>query len=204
MQTIDIPADHGHLEALYWPQAQPWAQVAILHPHPLLGGTMHHLIPYRLARAFRASGATALRIQFRGVGRSTGRYAAGEGEQDDARAALDFLARERPDAPLWLAGFSFGAYVALRHALRDPRVKGLLCVGLPVSLFPPGDVSSLRVPTWLFQAERDEYGSPEAVQQALAGAPGPVTHVRLTGGHLLDAPGELDALEAAVAAVLPR
>src|SRR4051812_47420848 len=106
---FDLPVAHGHLEAILKETPAPTAAVVLCHPHPKGGGTMNNNVVYRVASALGAAGAAVLRFNFRGVGRSTGSYDHGAGEEDDARQALDFLARRFPDVPLWMAGFSFGA-----------------------------------------------------------------------------------------------
>ena len=86
---MDISVAHGRLEALLWKVPSPKAAALVCHPHPLGGGTMHNHLTFRIADAFRQAGVSALRFNFRGVGRSTGTYDNGVGEVDDARAALD-------------------------------------------------------------------------------------------------------------------
>src|SRR3954468_10766125 len=132
---VDIPVGHGILEALLKESPAPFAAAVICHPHPQFGGTMNNNVVFRIAKAFVDAGGTALRFNFRGVGRSTGRYAEGVGEEEDARAALDFLEQRYPGVPLWMAGFSFGARVGLTVGARDPRVQKLLGVGLALKLF---------------------------------------------------------------------
>src|SRR5438045_4503238 len=92
--NLFIPAEHGQLEAiLKEPRERPAKGVAlVLHPHPLGGGTMHNKVVFRAAAALNDAGLLALRINFRGVGRSTGEHDEGRGEREDARAGLDYLA----------------------------------------------------------------------------------------------------------------
>src|ERR1044071_7307390 len=107
-----IPAPHGRLEAiLKEPRVQAAARgvALVLHPHPLHGGTMHNKVVFRAASALNDAGLTVLRINFRGVGQSTGTHDEGRGERDDARAGLDYLREQYPNQPITLAGFSFGA-----------------------------------------------------------------------------------------------
>src|SRR5262245_27821409 len=96
--------------------------IAICHPHPLRGGDMLNNVVTALAEDFAAVGFTVLRFNFRGVGRSTGQYAEGIGEQEDAKAALTWLSKQPGiDAQrLFLAGYSFGARVTLAVASTDP------------------------------------------------------------------------------------
>ncbi len=151
----------------------------ICHPHPQLGGTMHTHAVYRIAKAVRARGGTALRFNFRGVGRSAGAWDEGRGEVDDARAALEWLAAVRPGVPLLSCGFSFGAYAAVLAGGRDPRVAGLLLAGLAVhaagleELRDAAKVREVAKPVAVVQAANDALGPPDEVRAALAGSVGP-------------------------------
>ncbi|HSN92677.1 MAG TPA: alpha/beta family hydrolase [Anaeromyxobacteraceae bacterium] len=176
--ALEGPA--GRLDALLdEPKGSRFAAL-VCHPHPLFGGTMHNHATYRLARAARARGGAALRFNYRGVGRSAGRYDAGRGESQDAAAALAWLARERPALPRVACGFSFGAWAASIAGAADPGVRGFLLAGL--ALQGAEDVALLRDaarlreterPVAVVQAERDELSSPDQVRDALAGSAGP-------------------------------
>src|SRR5712671_1150791 len=113
--NLFIPVEHGRLEAiLKEPAAGPVSGVAlVLHPHPLGGGTMHNKVVFRAASALNDAGLATLRLNFRGVGQSTGEHDEGRGELDDVRAGLDYLVKEFPKQPITLCGFSFGARVGL-------------------------------------------------------------------------------------------
>ena len=171
MSFIDIPVDHGRLEALWWKVENPRAAAVVCHPHPLHGGTMHNHVTYRLAQTFRDNGVSCVRFNFRGVGRSTGTHDQGAGEIDDARAALDWLAKEEPLVPLWLGGFSFGARTSLQLALREQRVEKILAVGLAVDIFDLNFITGLRQPTAFVHADQDEYGKLENIRSLLTRVP---------------------------------
>ena len=113
---------------------------------------------FRVAQALGDVGMPALRFNFRGVGRSTGRYDEGRGEADDVRAALDYLAARYPSVALCLAGFSFGAWVGLPVGCADLRVRQLVGVGVPVSLLGAAALADCRRPRLIVQGERDQYG----------------------------------------------
>jgi uncharacterized protein len=167
MANVDLPGPAGRLEAINWKVAGAKTAAVVCHPHPLFGGTMHNHVTFRVAQAFRDAGASALRFNFRGVGRSEGKHAQGDGEVDDAAAALDELSHDNPGAALYAAGFSFGARVALRLAARDGRVKKALAVGLATSSMDLSFVGDLDKPLAVIQADRDEHGSLESVKALL-------------------------------------
>ena len=131
-----IPAPHGHLEAIYRPGDNQSSHVAVvLHPHPQFGGTMHNKVVFRTAKALEQAGYAVLRFNYRGVGQSTGSYDNAKGEADDARVALDYLLDHQTRAKeVVVAGFSFGAAIALRVGCPDTRVGRVLSIGTPVRL----------------------------------------------------------------------
>lgn len=146
-ERVEIVGPAGRLEGLY--QAGERAAVVVCHPHPLFGGTMRNKVVYWMARAFEDIGCAVVRFNFRGVERSEGEYDEGRGEADDARAALDWLGARHPEAPLWLAGFSFGCYAGLQAARRDGRVERMFAVAPAVNHwsfdFMAGDTRPLTV-----------------------------------------------------------
>jgi uncharacterized protein len=159
-ESIIVEGPAGRLEGLYRKGAERSMGVLILHPHPLYGGNMHNKVVFSISRALSDAGMSTLRINFRGVGLSEGTYDDGQGEQDDLRAGLDFLARELPGARLFLAGFSFGAWLALKVGVEDTRVEAMLAVGAPAGW---GDMNWLAPceKTKLFiHGTNDEYCDP--------------------------------------------
>ena len=128
----DLRGPAGRLEALLngGPPDAPYAVLAC-HPHPLGGGTMHNKVIYHAMKTFHGYGLPVLRFNFRGAGLSEGEHDDGRGERDDVRAALEWLDREFR-LPILFVGFSFGANVGLKACCGDPRVRGLVALGLPV------------------------------------------------------------------------
>jgi uncharacterized protein len=161
---IEGPA--GDLEAVA-DEAEGVAQkryAVVCHPHPLYGGTMDNKVVYTLARALQSVGIATLRFNFRGVGKSAGAYDHGRGETSDAAAVADYGASRWPGRELVLAGFSFGAYVALSLASQR-RTAQLVTVAPPVGRFE-FDFSPLGRPgcPWLLvQGEADELVDPRMV-----------------------------------------
>jgi uncharacterized protein len=189
----------GPIEALAAcppPERAASATAIVCHPHPLHGGTMHNKVVHTLARGFTDLGLRALRFNFRGVGASAGVHDYGQGETDDLLAVLDWVRSRRPRDELWLAGFSFGSFVALRAAARYP-VARLVAVAPPVSLY---DFTALapRAPCLVIQGEADEVVSAPAVIEWARRFEPSVTLVRLPEvGHFFH--GRLNELRALMA-----
>jgi uncharacterized protein len=117
------------------PVRAPRARAVICHPHPLHGGSMDAWLVPLMQDALTAAGCITLRFDFRGVGRSEGRFSDGPGELRDVDAAVSWLAGDAPDLPLVVAGWSFGAGVALRWTTDHvEQVAGWVGVGLVPSL----------------------------------------------------------------------
>jgi uncharacterized protein len=175
---VDVAGPAGRLEALLEDAPDASFAAVVCHPHPLFGGTMHTHAVYRLAKAVRSRGGAALRFNFRGVGRSAGSYGAGDGEAEDARAALDWLAGAKPGLELLACGFSFGAWMALLAGGDDARVAGLLLAGLALRApdlqrFRESSlVREVAKPVAVVQAEADEFATPDEVRAAIEGSRG--------------------------------
>jgi hypothetical protein len=133
--TFMIPARQVELEAaLREPHHRPLRGAAVVcHPHPAWGGTMDNRVVYRAAKAANESELAALRFNFRGVGKSTGSYDEGDGERQDAATAVDWLSQRYAELPLVMIGFSFGSWVGLDVGCRDPRIRALVGLGLPLN-----------------------------------------------------------------------
>ena len=152
----EIAGPAGQLEVrVDEPPIAPRAAVVIGHPHPQHGGTMHNKVVYRAAKAFQSIGCAVMRFNFRGVGRSAGSFDDGEGEQQDFRAGLSWFAARYQDLPLWSAGFSFGAWIALSVGATDPRVSLLLGIAPPTHYDLTGFQTS-RKAKFLIHGESDE------------------------------------------------
>jgi alpha/beta superfamily hydrolase len=166
-----IAAPHGHLEAIYQPRDGEVDRIALLmHPHPQFGGTMHNKVVFGSAKALEEAGWETLRFNFRGVEGSTGRYADGVGEVDDARTALAYLREHRPAAKRVLVlGFSFGAGIALDLAAETKGIDALIAIAAPAYALPkPEEVSALP-PITFIHGERDELAPLSAVRAWVEG-----------------------------------
>lgn len=150
--TLSGPA--GPLDAVWHPTpgaAAPGFAAVVAHPHPLYGGTKDNVVVLAAAAALGRAGAGVLRFDFRGVGRSAGSHDGGRGELDDLRAAA-LLARELArSAPVFVAGYSFGAIVALRLLGGDrvadaPRPVAVLALAPPILHYDLGFLATNVVP----------------------------------------------------------
>ncbi len=138
------------------PRMSSLAAISVIcHPHPVHGGTMNNKVAHTLARSFVGIGIPALRFNFRGVGESEGVFDNGDGEVADVLAAVDWLRQELPDLPLWLAGFSFGAAMAVRAAVVC-HPDGLISVAPAVSRFAGNLVTQPDCPWLIVQGDQDE------------------------------------------------
>ena len=190
----------GRLEAILWKPPGPARLAALVcHPHPLFGGTMHNKVVYQAAKSLDTLGSPVLRFNFRGAGLSAGTHDRGGGEQEDVKAALDFLATEFPDIPLLLAGFSFGSWVGLRVGCADQRVRELIGLGTPVN---SSDLSYLRhcdKPKLFVHGAIDEHGDVGKLEQLVESLPGENRLVVVAGAEHFFA-GKLDQVDAAIRA----
>lgn len=136
MPEVLFSGPEGRLEGRYTPGKSPTAPVAlILHPHPQHGGTMNNKVVYSLFQSFAERDFSTLRFNFRGVGRSQGSYDRGEGELSDAASALDWLQSINPNArSVWVAGFSFGAWIGMQLLMRRPEVASFISVSPPANM----------------------------------------------------------------------
>lgn len=197
---LDGPA--GRLEAILWtPSAaarqRPPLAAAVCHPHPLYGGTMHNKVVYQAAKSLDALGLPVLRFNFRGAGLSAGKHDRGIGEQDDVRAALDFLAKQFSGVPLLLSGFSFGAWVGLRVGCEDRRVSHLIGLGIPVNSSDFSFLRQCKKPKLFVHGSKDQYGAVEKVKRLVASLPGE-NHLVVVEGVDHFFAGKLDQLDATI------
>lgn len=165
--NLFIPASHGQLEAII---KEPREQASrgsalVLHPHPLGGGTMHNKVVFRAAAALNDAGLITLRINFRGVGQSSGIHDEGRGEVEDVREGVKYLTTNFAGLPITLCGFSFGARVGLEVGISDPLVVNLISIGTPLNKYDFGFLRSCRKPILFVHGEHDEFGEAKKVEQ---------------------------------------
>jgi len=202
IESLFLEGPAGRLEALLEePEDQAPREAALVcHPHPQHGGTMHNKVVYRIARGLRKSGAVVLRFNYRGVNLSEGEYAQGEGELEDARAALAYLRGRYPDLPFTLAGFSFGSRIALRLGCAGIGARRVIAVGFPTTYKDRSYLENCTVPRIFLQSSRDQYGPLSEWEPMIAALPEPKKIVIVEAGDHFFA-GALDELERAVSSL---
>jgi alpha/beta superfamily hydrolase len=137
MPELILNGPAGRLEARYHHEGGSDSPIALmLHPHPQFGGTMNNQVVYTMYHAFVERGFSVLRFNFRGVGRSQGYWDGGPGELSDAASALDWLQIVKPDAKCcWIAGVSFGTWIAMQLLMRRPEIDAFICIAPPANLY---------------------------------------------------------------------
>ncbi len=170
---IECPANDG----------TPVGVAVLCHPHPLHGGTLTNKVVHTLARTCNALDLITVRFNFRGVGDSEGEYGEALGETDDLHAVLEWVQGRWPGQPLWLGGFSFGAYVALRAAERW-SLHQLITIAPPVNYFSFAPLAPVRCDWLLVQGDADEVVPHGQVMEWIAGLSTPPRLLEMPGaGH---------------------
>lgn len=196
--TLLLTGPAGPIETLVAvPPDPPRGFAVVCHPHPLHGGALTNKVAYTLAAAALKAGFVAARFNFRGVGKSAGAHDHGRGETEDTLVVVDWLRRRLPQAPLLLAGFSFGAFVSLKAAAAA-RPQLQISVAPPFKYFADEPLPPRPAAPWLVVHGRDDevvaYAETKAVLDRYEPRPELVT---LDGvGHFFH--GKLGELEAAV------
>lgn len=162
-QTFLIPGPAGDLELLISSPEAPRAITCIVcHPHPVQGGTMHNKVVYTLASAMETLGVKTVRFNFRGVQKSQGVFDHGVGELEDLIAVVEWVRAICPNDIIWLAGFSFGAFIAIKGS-QICGAERLVAVAPPVGHPYFNDLPQIPCSWILAQGEQDEVVNASAV-----------------------------------------
>ena len=170
MPEVLIAGPVGRIEARYHQSKDRNAPLAIvLHPHPEQGGTMNSKVTYALYRTFVEKGFSTLRFNFRGVGRSEGKFDHGEGELSDAAACLDWLQVQNPEPKqCWVTGFSFGAWICMQLLMRRPEIDGFIAVAPPANLYDFTFLAPCPVSGMIIHGAKDEIVPKDSVTKLTA------------------------------------
>ena len=170
--SLKLPSPVGFLEALHSPLPSAGDGVrrrggaVVLHPHPLYGGNMRNKVVHHCTRVCGSLGLETLRFNFRGVGASSGTYDDGQGEQKDVLAAIEFMQQRIQSLPLYLVGFSFGAWLALKIGAEDKRISGLVGLGTPVGWAELDFLGHSEKPKLLIHGTADQYCDPAELERS--------------------------------------
>jgi len=157
MPEVIFKSGDYRLEGRYVHGEGPTPPLAlILHPHPQHGGTMNNRTVHAMFHMYARRGFSTLRFNFRGVGRSQGAFDHGQGELHDAASALDWMQSHNPNSSgCWIAGFSFGAWIAMQLLMRRPEVVGFMCASLPANMYDFNFLAPCPSSGLIVQGERD-------------------------------------------------
>jgi hypothetical protein len=178
VSAVLIDGPTGVLQAHWHAHEQARAVAVLAHPHPLYGGTMDNKVITTLAKAFGELGAAVLRFNFRGTGKSEGQHDHGRGEIDDLAAAVDFARAQAPGLPLWLGGFSFGAFVSVEAANQLQTAK-LLSIAPPAGKWSFSPEHTPSMPWLVIQGDQDEVIDAQGVYRWLEGLAKPPKLIRM-------------------------
>jgi len=151
--------------------------IILCHPHPLYGGDMYNNVVEALQGALAHKGFSTLRFNFRGVGGSEGCYGEGDAEVEDVQSAVAFVAGGG-DGPLYLVGYSFGAYAGARGVAVDDRVKALVCISPPMAIYDFALLREEKRPKLIVAGKRDLICPVTQVEELFLSLPQPkVLHI---------------------------
>lgn len=171
---VSIPFACGSLSGRLASAAAPDFVAVVCHPHPAYGGHMYNNVVLALRDGLAAANAAVLRFDFRGVGSSDGASAGGSEEVADVLAAATWIEERHPNVPLVLAGYSFGAVMALGAAASRP-CRGLLLVAPPPAMLAAGELLEVGVPTAIVSGDRDGFCPLTDLHEATGGGRLPTT-----------------------------
>ena len=138
----------------------------LLHPHPLYGGTMNNPIVMELYNIFDSLGFSTFRFNFRGVGKSEGKFDNGLGELADAAAALDWVQRQNPNTnQCWVSGFSFGAVICMQLLMRRPEITRFISVSPQPNLYDFNFLAPCPASGLIVHGKKDEIAPLDDVQK---------------------------------------
>ncbi|MEL7480107.1 MAG: alpha/beta hydrolase [Pseudomonadota bacterium] len=209
MAELIIPGPAGRIEARYTEPPIEGAPLAlILHAHPRAGGTMQDPVAITLYQMFEKRGFGVLRYNSRGVGRSQGQYDAGVGELSDAAFVLDYI-ENLSESPryVWVAGYSFGAWITLQLLMRRPEIDGFLALSPPANHYDLSFLAPCPASGLILCGDNDQVCSPQDIERALS-------KVRVQSGEVIERgvinganhfyQGKLEEMEDACATYLDR
>ncbi|HJN37913.1 MAG TPA: alpha/beta hydrolase [Gammaproteobacteria bacterium] len=195
--SVDISGPVGKLEGIF-ADNNPDKVAIICHPDPQQQGTMNNKVVTTLARSYEHKGISTLRFNYRGVGNSEGQYGHVQGEIQDGKAALTWL-KNKGFTTFYLAGFSFGSYIATALN-QEVEAKSLLIVAPPVKRFDFSSIWPDATPAYIFQGEKDDVVMCQDVLMFVQQHPRIYCHIFHGTGHFFH--GKLPLLQHQILSLL--
>lgn len=182
-KTFLIKGPAGHLEVITMrPNESEKSTTGIIcHPHPLHGGTMNNKVVTTIAKAFDQLGLKTVRFNFRGVGKSEGKYDDAIGETEDLKTVIQWIKHIYPNDAIWLAGFSFGSYVAAKAANANAAITQLITVAPTVNHYDYYALTAITCPWLIVLGTQDELIPFAEVQAFVNNPPVPVKFITIAG-----------------------
>ena len=167
MVDLLIPGPEGKIEAKYTHNNNDDSPIVIiLHPDPSKGGTMHTKIVFKLYKIFINAGFSTIRFNFRGVGKSSGEFDNGEGELSDAACVLDWLQQYNTNSKIcWVAGFSFGAWIAMQLLMRRPEINRFIAISPQPNVYDFSFLSPCPTSGLMTYGKKDELVPIEFIEE---------------------------------------
>jgi uncharacterized protein len=196
LRHVDLYSSVGRLEALYRDLQDPAGIAVVCHPLTTEGGTLHNKVVFRAARGLENANVATLRFNFRGAGVSGGKFDAGEGEQEDVTAAIEWAKKKLPGKKLFVGGFSFGSWVASRVACELPEVTAVFLIGTPVNKYDFGYLRHCEKPMLFVHGTQDEHGDVGKLEKLVPGVRNAESVIITGADHFFTK--QLEALEETV------
>ena len=170
MAEVIINGPEGRLEVRYHDVKNHSAPIAlVLHAHPEDGGNMNDKVTHTLYKTFVAEGFKTIRFNFRGVGKSEGKFSHGEGELSDAVSVLEWVQSFNLDATsFWVAGSSFGAWIAMQLLMRRPELEGFIAVSPPAHTYDFTFLAPCPVSGLMIHGDQDKSSATQAINDLAA------------------------------------
>ncbi len=161
-QRVEFNSDHDIILEGLLSEGTSGRGMIITHPHPLYGGEMTNIVVETIQKVCQKKNHTTLRFNFRGVGRSTGSYDDGNGEQADVVAAFNFL-KEKGLQVIDLAGYSFGSWV-IAQMVDKVTAGGVIMVSPPAAMMKFKSKAPIPGLNLVVIGSRDEFAPPDLVE----------------------------------------
>ncbi len=175
IQRVEFPCGQINLEGMIsLPEGiGPFPLVVVCHPHPLYGGNMFNNVVHAVCESLGRRGMGWLKFNFRGVGKSEGRYSDGPGDEEDARAAVSFGQRQERIDPekIGICGYSFGSKIAFAVAVADPRIKAV--AGISPFIQPDDILNRYLKPKFFVTGALDSFVDAAGLGEQVSNLPDP-------------------------------